>query len=357
MSTPTRFAIIGTGWRARFHLRVAAADPSRLEPVAVMAIDQEQADLIKAEYGVPAVTSLDELLAYQPEFVIAAVSWPAMPGLLKELTARGVKVMAETPPAPDLAGLRDLWTTIADPSLVQVGEQYVLMPGHASRLAVLGSGVLGAPQSVEIASTHLYHATSLMRAYLGVDMERTVVSGRTFDTRMTLPLDFHGWVDSPQPEVQTSTYATLDFGDGRVGVYNFQNMQWWNPLLSRRVVVRGTLGEMVDDVVTAWDGRDPITSRIEYRRTGVDMNLEGNEVVHTSFNGTVLWRNAWVGTRLSEDDLAVADHLVAVGAWARGAAAGPYSLAQACQDTALGLAIEESARTHQDVVVEGEPWA
>ena len=357
MSNPIRFAVIGTGWRGQYHLRVAAADPSRLEAVAVMAVDQAQADVIHSAYGVPAVTSLDELLAYAPDFVVAAVSWPAMPGLLKELTARGVKVMGETPPAPDLAGLRDLWTTIEDQSLVQVGEQYVLMPGHASRLAVLDSGLLGVPQSVEIASTHLYHATSLMRAFLDVDMERTVVSGRTFDTRMTLPLTFDGWVTEPQPEVQASTYATLDFGDGRVGVYNFVNMQWWNPLLSRRIVVRGTLGEMVDDTVVRWDGADPITSRIEYRRTGVDMNLEGNEVVHTSFDGRILWRNAWVGTRLSEDDVAVADHLVAVGAWARGEAAGPYSLASACQDHALGLAIEESARTHQDVVVDAEPWA
>lgn len=357
MSNPTRFAVIGTGWRAQFHLRVAAADPSRLQAVAVMAIDQAEADRIGGLYGVPAVTSLDELLAFAPEFVVAAVSWPAMPGLLKELTARGVKVMGETPPAPDLAGLRDLWTTIKDQSLVQVGEQYVLMPGHASRLAVIEKGVIGTPQSVEIASTHLYHATSLMRAFLGVDMERAVVSGRTFDTRMTLPLTFDGWATEPVPEVQASTYATLDFGDGRVGVYNFMNMQWWNPLLSRRIVVRGTLGELVDDTVVRWDGLDPVTSRIEYRRTGVDMNLEGNEVVHTSFDGTVTWRNSWVGTRLSEDDVAVADHLVAVGAWARDEAVGPYSLAQACQDHALGLAIEESARTHQDVVVEGEPWA
>lgn len=357
MSNPARFAVIGTGWRAQFHLRVAAADPARLEAVAVQARDQAKADAIHANHGVPGVTSLDELLAHDPEFVVADVSWPAMPGILKELTARGIRVLAETPPAPDLAGLRDLWTTIKDESLVQVAEQYVLMPGHAARLAVIADGVIGTPQAVEIASTHLYHATSLIRAFLDVGTDRAVVSGRTFETRMALPLGFDGWNTDPQPEVQTSTYATLDFGDGRVGVYDFMNMQWWNPLLARRVVVRGTLGELVDDTVTSWDGHDPVTSRIEYRRTGVDMNLEGNEVVHASFNGKVVWRNAWVGTRLSEDDLAVADNLVAVGAWARGEAEGPYSLASACQDHALGLAIEESARIHRDVVVADEPWA
>ena len=100
-----------------------------------------------------------------------------------------------------------------------------------------------------------------------------------------------------------------------------------------------------------------MTSPIVYRRTGMDMNLEGNEVVHTSFDGRVIYRNPWVGTSLSEDDIAVASHLAAVGMWARDEAAGPYPLAQGCQDHAVGLAIERSARTGADVNVESEVWA
>lgn len=43
--------------------------------------------------------------------------------------------------------------------------------------------------------------------------------------------------------------------------------------------------------------------------------------------------------------------------WARGEAGVPYSLADACQDHLLGLAIEESARTGREVVTEIEVWA
>ncbi|MDK6399775.1 hypothetical protein QP426_01440 [Pauljensenia sp. UMB1235] len=43
--------------------------------------------------------------------------------------------------------------------------------------------------------------------------------------------------------------------------------------------------------------------------------------------------------------------------WARGEAGVPYSLADACQDHLLGLAIEESARTGREVVTEIEAWA
>ena len=50
-----------------------------------------------------AVRTVGEVLALGPEFVVAAVSWPAMPGVVRELVAAGAKVLAETPPAPDLA--------------------------------------------------------------------------------------------------------------------------------------------------------------------------------------------------------------------------------------------------------------
>jgi hypothetical protein len=46
-----------------------------------------------------------------------------------------------------------------------------------------------------------------------------------------------------------------------------------------------------------------------------------------------------------------------VGRWARDKGPEPYPLARACQDHALGLAIEESARTRADVRIEREVWA
>jgi predicted dehydrogenase len=354
---PVQFVVVGSGWRSEFFLRLAQAAPEQLQVVAVVARRAGERERLTARWGVRTVGTLDEALALRPEFVVPAVSWPAMPEVTRELVAAGVKVLAETPPAPDLQGLRSLWQDVGSSGQVQVAEQYTRMPGHAARLAVVGDGVIGAPTSVEVASTHLYHAVSLIRGYLGVDMADTVVDARTFVAPLADPLTFAGWVPDARPEPRTTTIATLDFGDGRMGLYDFVDNQWWNPLRARRVVVRGSLGEIVDDDVTRLTPEGPLTSPVVYRRTGVDMNLEGNDVVHASFDGRVVWRNAWVGTRFSEDDLAVADHLVATGAWARGEADGPYPLAQACQDHALGLAIEESARTRTDVRVAKEPWA
>jgi predicted dehydrogenase len=336
---------------------MAKAAPDRFEVVAVVTRTDAEAQRIATRWGVPTMRTIDEALAGEPEFVIAAVSWPSMPGIVRELVAAGAKVLAETPPAPEIEGLRSLWHDVGASGLVQVGEQYTRMPGHASRLAVVQAGTIGTVTSVEIASTHLYHAVSLVRAFLGVDMDPVVVNARAFTAPLVDPLTFRGWREDPQPGPKTITIATLDFGDGRMGLYDFVENQWWNPLLARRIVIRGSLGEIVDDTVTRLTSEGPVTSPIVYRRTGVDMNLEGNEVVHTSFDGRVIYRNPWVGTNLSEDDIAVASHLADTGIWARDEGPGPYPLAQGCQDHAVGLAIERSARTRADVNVEGEVWA
>ena len=47
------------------------------------------------------------------------------------LVESGVRVLSETPPTPDLDGLRKLWAQVGSHDLVQVAEQYLFMPGHA----------------------------------------------------------------------------------------------------------------------------------------------------------------------------------------------------------------------------------
>jgi len=70
-----------------------------------------------------------------------------------------------------------------------------------------------------------------------------------------------------------------------------------------------------------------------------------------------VYRNGWADTRLSDDDIAVAELLARTGAWARGDGPAPYPLAQGCQDHAIGLAIGESARTGTEVRVARPVWA
>lgn len=355
---PTPFAIVGSGWRSQFFLRLAQAAPEHLRVTAVATRSAERGELVSAQWHIPTVRTTAELAATRPDFVIASVPWGAMPGTVRELVAQGTKVLAETPPAPDADGLRALWADVGASGLVQVAEQYLLMPGHAARLAVARSGKIGTPTHVQVCSTHMYHATSLIRGFLGTGFDPVHVTARDLLAPLVDPLTPDGWTGSTEPKDATRTLAVLDFGDGRSGLYDFTSNQWWNPLLARRIQVRGTAGEIDDDAVTYLaDATTPITSHLEYRRVGVDLNLEGVDLRTIAFEGEVLFRNPFAGSGLSEDDIAVAQLLVDVGAWARGEGPEPYPLAEACQDHLIALAIGESAREQRDVVVEREAWA
>jgi hypothetical protein len=125
-----------------------------------------------------------------------------------------------------------------------------------------------------------------------------------------------------------------------MGVYDFTDNQWWNPLRSKRIVIRGSNGEIIDEMVTRLiDPYTPVESHLVRRQAGLDLNLEGVGLRHISFDGRILYRNEFAGARFSEDDLAVADLLAAMGAWRRGQGPEPYPLAEACQDHLIALAI------------------
>jgi predicted dehydrogenase len=231
------------------------------------------------------------------------------------------------------------------------------MPGHAARLAVVDQGVIGDATSVQISSTHLYHAVSLMRGFLGIGYESATVRATEFLAPLVDPLTPDGWTHDDVPRPATTTLATLDF-TGRMGLYDFTDNQWWNPLRARRLVIRGSRGEIVDDTVTRLaDPTTPVSSQLVRRQTRLDLNLEGLDLKHISFDGTVVYRNPFAGTGMSDDDIAVAATLAATGAWAREEGPAPYPLAEASQDQALAVAVEESVRTGRAVTTGREPWS
>jgi predicted dehydrogenase len=357
--TPTTFGIVGSGWRSAFFLRLAQAAPDRLRVTGVVTRSAERGAEFGAEWDVPTFRSAADLLAAErPDFVAVSVPWPVTPDTTRELVRLDAHVLAETPPAPDLPGLRALWDDVGSSGLVQVAEQYLLMPGHAARLAVVRQGTIGQPTSVQVSSTHLYHAVAMIRGLLDVGFAPAVVSARSFAAPLADPLSKAGWSGDATPQQRSTLIATLDFGDGRMGLYDFTENQWWNPLRARRIVIRGAAGELVDDrLVRLVDATTPVESHLIYRRTGIDLNLEGNDLHHIAVDGGVVYRNPFVGTRLSEDDIAVADLLERTGAWARGDGPEPYPLADGLQDHLLSLAMEESAATGRDVTTSTEGWA
>jgi predicted dehydrogenase len=360
--TPTRttYLVVGTGWRAEPYLRLAALLPDHFGVTGIVAHAPASQERARRDWGVDVHAELDAALAAQrPDFVVLSVPWPVTPVLVRRLVELGVPVLTETPPAPDLDGLHALWDDVGAAGLVQVAEQYALMPLDAARLTLVGEGVIGTPGSVLVSSTHLYHAVAMMRSYLGVGAGEPVeVVGRSYGSTLVDPITPAGWTYDETAKPAQNVLAALDFGQGRLGRYDFTDNQWWNPLRPDHLLVRGSAGEISDTtVVRMADATTPVTSRLERVSTGTGMDYQGLDLTHLTFEGRVVWRNAYQGARLTDDDLGVAVLLDRVGAWVRDGGAGPYPLREACQDHAVGLAIERAVATAEVVRVERQPWA
>lgn len=310
------------------------------------------------ETPAPAYGSLGEALAATgARFVVSSVSWAEAPALVGEAVAHGVPVLTETPPTPDAAGLAALWEAVGSSGLVQVAEQYPRYPSHAARLELTRAGLVGTPTQVQVSSTQLYHAVALMRAHLGVEPGPATVRAATVTAPLLQPLSRAGWTGAAEPEKATTTHAVLDFGQGRSGVYDFTDQQTRNLLRRRRLVVRGTHGELDGESVVSWAGPATIVeSRLERRQSGHDLDMSGFESETISHGTRVLWRNAWPGRRWSDDQVATADLLASMASWVDGGGPEPYPLREGLQDAALGFAIERSAAEGVPVELGQQPW-
>jgi predicted dehydrogenase len=357
MTDITRVGVVGAGWRAQYFLRLASQMPDRFEVVGLVGNRPEAAAQAAARWGVPALGSLDVLAARRPDFLVSAVSWASSPLVTQEAVRLKLPVLTETPPAADLDGLRTLWRAVGASALVQVAEQYSLMPSHASRLALARSGAIGKVTSVQVSSTHGYHAVALMRAFLGTRFEPATVKAGQFVAPLINPLVRDAWTEDDRPKDATTTIATIDFG-GSMGLYDFTDNQWHNQLRSRRILVRGSAGEIEDnEVVRLTAPRTIVRSQLVRRQTGYDLDLDGFDTDHISMGDRILYRNPFPTLRFNDEDVAISTMLVAMAAWCAGEGQPPYPLAQGCQDHLISLAIDEAAQSGKPVTTTVEAWA
>ena len=357
--TAAKFGIVGSGWRTGFFRKLASLLPEELELTGVAVRRAERAEELRAAWQVPAFLSpLDLLRGARPDFVITSVPWSANPAIVGDLVNAGARVLSETPPAPAAEQLRVLWSEVGARGTVQVAEQNPLLPGHAARAELIRRGVIGQATNVQVSSTHTYHAIALMRSLLGVDEAQPVrVSATLVHAPLVDPLDRAGWTGVTTAKDATTTFATFDFGDGRSGLYDFTTNQWHNQLRHRRIVIRGSHGEISDDdVVYARDQRTIIRSPLVRQQLGYDLNLDGYDTELIAFQGEPVWRNPFLGHRLMEEEIAVGQLLLATARWATDRGPGPYPLARACQDHLLGLAIDASLASAAPVTTAVEQW-
>jgi hypothetical protein len=356
-SSPVRFGIVGSGWRSEFFLRIAEALPERFAVSGLVTRSAETAQSLEARWRIRTYPTPEDLVARErPEFVVVSVPWPILPGMTEKLVSLGVPVLSETPPAPDLEGLVQLYERVAGRGIVQVAEQYHRSPLLSAQIAVAHSGRLGRVSQVQIAQCHDYHGISVMRRALGVGADEVRISASSFESPLLQgperegdPVD-EGYVTAHQ------TLARFDFGD-RLGLYDFAPEQYFSWIRGNRLLVRGDRGEIENlEVRYAKDHRTPVFETIRRVMTGEGGNLEGLFLRGLMLGDDWIFTNPFMPGRLNDDEIAIASLLDGMRATIAG---GPevYSLAEASQDHYLGLLMQQATETGEPVRSTAQVWA
>jgi len=356
---PARIGLIGAGWRAEYFLRIARELPDRFTVARVLVRTVSSASSVTEKWGVPAATDFADFVRDDYDYVVVSTPWDVVPGLIERLVAAGIPVLSETPPAPDVAALRSLWGRVGG-APVQVAEQYFLQPHHAARLAVVRSGLIGEVSSARVSVAHGYHGVSLARLLLGVGFEPVTIRADALPDPVLSSNGRGGWHDELVAVPGRRTVAMLRFGDAgpqqRNAVFDFTDEQYFSPVRSRHISVRGTRGEIWDNTVNHLVGPgDPATGELRREVTGIESELSGNHLRRITLHAGVYFENRFAPARLNDDEIAVAEvmHRMAVFV-----ATGEsfYSLAEASHDHYLGLLVDEAAASGETVRSEAMPW-
>jgi len=351
------FGIIGGGWRSEFFLRIAKELPERFKVAGIVTHSEASGKKIEEKFAIPTFRTIDDLIqAAKIDFAVVAVPWKIAPERTKELVEKDIPVLTETPPASDLETLIEINKLTERGAKIQVAEQYHLVPLHAARIAIVHLGKLGEISQVQISECHGYHGISLMRKLLGIGFENASITARKIITPLMDGPNRNGDPLVEKVIESEQVIASFDFG-GKYGIYDFTDDQYFSWIRAKRLLVRGSKGEITEmSVRYLKDFQTPIEYDLKRINMGEYGNLEG-----LGFRGILageewMYENPFIPGKLSDDEIGIAACLEKMYEYTI-TGKDFYSLAEGSQDHYLSLMINEAVRTGEKIKTEFQPWA
>jgi len=361
MKTPKiQFALYGSGWRSEFFLRVARYLPERFQITGVITRNQEKADRFKQEFGVDAYSSIEALLECtpSPSFVVVSVAAHVNVEISLKLLNMGIPVLLETPPARSIDDLMHFHQSLPSGAKIQIAEQYPQHPLHQARLNLIASGRLGNVQHTQVSFSHGYHGMSLIRKFLGIGFENAEILASSFPVNVLGGFTRDGRSAEEVMKQKNQTIAVLKFDAGqKTALLNFESDQHRSWVRTPIIQIKGDRGEIFNDQLKYVKPINiPIEAALIRSHMGQDQNLEGTDLKGIQADGEWLYTNPYQGSRLADDEIAVAHCLEKMCHYVQ-TNESFYSFAEAAQDTYLALLIDESINSGEKIISQTQPWA
>ena len=361
-----RFAVVGSGWRSLYYIRIAKALPEQFELCTLLCRTQEKADHIHADWQIPTTCIESDVYALNPDFIVSAVNRDSMYNVALHWMELGFPVLSETPPSMKPEDLSHLWelrkqhtgpissfTGRPADYRMQVAEQYFCYPTHEARTKIIQSGLLGDPVSMTISYMHDYHAASLIRRMLHTDFEDVSVIGSKYtlpvtDTRTRYEVLTEGKVVN-----KDQAHLVLEYANGKVAFYDFLSDQYRSPIRTRYLNVRGTRGELINDTVHYLNEQNlPETDHLRITQDPLT-----GEILAIAFRGQTLYTPPFGPCGLPEDETAIARILLAMAQYLENGSEY-YPLAEALEDAEIAIHMTTAAdhpwqMQHSDA---SRPW-
>lgn len=353
-----RFALIGSGWRGEFYIRISKELPEIFELTKVLIRDREKGQEFGRKHGVNVVQTLEELEKDRPDYVVLAVKRGIISRYLPGLFLRGIPVLCETPPAEDLESLNAVWKSCQKYNgRIQVAEQYFSQPLYATWEKVIRDGKIGTVENINISALHGYHGVSIIRRFLDAKFQNAKIYGKRFWFHVTETYGREGMVTSGEVVSCPRDRLTIEFEDGRTAFFDFSDpAQYHSFIRTRQLTVQGTRGE-IDDLTIRYltDENMPVTETLGRR----DLGIYGNqEWCHYGMmlGETLYYKNPFQHARFNDDEIAVATCMYRMKEYLQ-TGEEFYSLKEALQDMYICLKMEEAlAAPNQEIFTETQIW-
>ena len=340
----TTVGLWGSGWRAEYFLRVAKYLPDSFEISGLITRSDEKAARFTQEFGVKCYKTLDDFLLNEkaPAFMVVSVTASKNVEFSLDLLNRGIPVLLETPPATNLADLDHFQGKLPADAKIQIAEQYPFHPMHLAQHEFIKSGKLGEIQFAQVSFSHAYHGVGLIRRFLGVGIEDAQITATQFPINVMGGTTRGGEPTKEEIVQKTQTIAVLKFPNNKTGLLNFELDQHRSWVRSSIIQIKGTHGEIFNSKIKyLHDYKTPIETDLVRKHLGIEDNFEGVDLKGILADGKWLYKNPYVGSRLVDDEIAVATCMSGMAEYVKGVAPF-YSLQDASHDTKLGILIEQA---------------
>lgn len=304
-----KYGIIGAGWRSEFYLRIASLLPDTFKVSGIYIRNPEKQVEFAEKYNVKIVTSLSELLNTDFDFIVSCVNKAGICDTVRELGSKNIPLLTETPIGTSNKEIDDFLSEIKPDWRVQVAEQFHFQPRNMAIKSVIESGILGEVNQVQLSCCHDYHAASLIRFFLETKYEMPETASFTLPDTVTRYNSRGGILKEPQTVTTDEKFVVLRFKN-KTALYDFNYEQYFSDIRASRILIRGTNGEIRNNECTYLKDGIPHSFTLRRNSYGANENLDGYTLVNITAEGRVVYENPFKGSRLSDEEIAVATCLL-----------------------------------------------